>query len=206
MPPSSAAPTAPFHPIRTPTVAPTARRGIITAAMLRRRLFTLCSALSLVCLPYLLAGAVFGWTQSSRTTADGRSLDRRGFLHIGEWDTGPIDRRSSPLGFQYVAFRSRGGEPRWLLDIPYWPFIVVAGALSYPLLRRLWLEHRSKGRSNAGLCPRCGYDLRASPRAVPGVRGGGEDGGGRAALTPGPSRGSLRPTARRHVRQHGRSG
>ena len=52
------------------------------------------------------------------------------------------------------------------IEISLWPFAVVTAALPFLwLLRRL----RSTGarRAAKGLCPRCGYDLRATPGRCP---------------------------------------
>ena len=53
------------------------------------------------------------------------------------------------------------------LTIPYWFLFSICVLLSV-ILFRLWRVGR-RG-AGAGHCPECGYDLRAQPRRVPGVR------------------------------------
>ena len=55
----------------------------------------------------------------------------------------------------------RGG---WMVAVPFWIVALAAGVLpGADLLGRL----RRRGRSRAGLCPGCGYDLRATPGRCP---------------------------------------
>lgn len=85
-----------------------------------------------------------------------------------EW----VERRG--LGFMYVhqgtapivqddsRFDVQGWGKYWA--VPYWA--VLAAALPLPLWRlRKW--HRRRRRMRTGLCPRCGYDLRATPGRCP---------------------------------------
>lgn len=52
----------------------------------------------------------------------------------------------------------------WVLTVPDWLVIVLAGA--WPLK---WTLHKRRvaRRDKSGLCPACGYDLRASPQRCP---------------------------------------
>ena len=52
-------------------------------------------------------------------------------------------------------------------SIAYWPLLIVT---SLPIAYWLLIErrrHLAKRRRAAGLCPRCGYDMRASPDRCP---------------------------------------
>jgi hypothetical protein len=62
-------------------------------------------------------------------------------------------RRTRPVRF----FRNPDGFPAWLVIVADW-FVVLAFAVmpGYVLARRL-------RRDRPGLCPSCGYDLRATP-------------------------------------------
>jgi hypothetical protein len=69
----------------------------------------------------------------------------------------PPDR--SFLGFGYTGGGGgRGRETVWF--IPYW-FLVSASALCFVQFRRV------ARRPVPGLCPTCGYDLRATPDRCP---------------------------------------
>ena len=48
--------------------------------------------------------------------------------------------------------------------VPYWLLAVVTGVLPAAWLRRRRRERRTR---LLGLCPRCGYDLRATPGRCP---------------------------------------
>ena len=72
----------------------------------------------------------------------------------------PGDRR-------LASYTSTTG-PAWQIRVPFWPLF----ALTAPI-PALWLASRGyrrvrKGRRRSrGLCPACGYDLRASPNRCP---------------------------------------
>lgn len=78
------------------------------------------------------------------------------------------------LGFDFAAYpfsSSNGqlGSPRVLLQvktlhIPYWPVVIV-----FLLVPAIWLSVWLKEFRwhKSGVCPRCGYDLRASPDRCP---------------------------------------
>ncbi len=50
-----------------------------------------------------------------------------------------------------------------MVAVPYWALLLLA-ALAPALWVRSWLKVRR--REVSGLCPRCGYDLRAAPEAI----------------------------------------
>jgi hypothetical protein len=52
----------------------------------------------------------------------------------------------------------------WVLVIPMWPIVVPAGLIEAEIIRRWLLRY---WRKNNGLCPKCGFDLRASPGRCP---------------------------------------
>ena len=68
-------------------------------------------------------------------------------------------------------------DPRWWRDnyrvwvVPDWFLAVATGALPAWWLARhrrsIWEYPRARRRRMAGLCPRCGYDLRATPGRCP---------------------------------------
>jgi hypothetical protein len=68
-------------------------------------------------------------------------------------------------------------DPRWWRDnyrawvVPHWFLASLAGALpAWWLARhppRTWESPRARRRRARGLCPRCGYDVRATPARCP---------------------------------------
>lgn len=96
----------------------------------------------------------------------------------------PVRRATLPpndfLGFGAArqTYRSGGGwvYPRmmspeawtehhlWSVAVPYWAMVAI---LVSPVATRLGFAWLQRGRRTPGLCPLCGYDLRASPRRCP---------------------------------------
>lgn len=51
--------------------------------------------------------------------------------------------------------------------VPFWLPTLLAAAMPGTWLARKWLANRPAARLKRGLCPRCGYDLRATPDRCP---------------------------------------
>jgi hypothetical protein len=152
----------------------------------KRRLFTVLAVLSLI---LCLATAVL-WVRSYRV---GDSLfvcrsgkftefaSAGGYLHLqvgstsypdqSVWRTGPpyylilqpIVTGRSWWGFAYITGTSNGvPQPWWLFMAPHWSL-----ALLFTIAPLTWLIRRLRRATPAGLCPTCGYDLRATPDRCP---------------------------------------
>ena len=76
-------------------------------------------------------------------------------------------RLAEGIGFKWQRSAvSNGTERGWCRDlcVPHWSLLAASGVLSGIGLRRTFMQ-RHAGAS--GVCPTCGYDLRASPQRCP---------------------------------------
>jgi hypothetical protein len=73
-------------------------------------------------------------------------------------------------GFQWLR-RVTTAPDSWAVQrsivAPYWVVGLMTAALPALWLRRRLLLRRAARRSRAGLCPSCGYDMRATPGRCP---------------------------------------
>ena len=73
-----------------------------------------------------------------------------------------------PLGFRRATLRHPGGGYTLrIVTFPWWVVLLVA---ALPAALGGWLAYRrhvAHSRRLSGLCPRCGYDLRATPGRCP---------------------------------------
>jgi hypothetical protein len=73
------------------------------------------------------------------------------------------------LGIQWLSYINprRRGDYGWELAIPC-SYFCASASLFFLLSARFVMRQRTtKHRQKAGLCPKCGYDLRASPDRCP---------------------------------------
>ena len=109
-----------------------------------------------------------GWDLSSTARADPS--------HLPMWESDPgIYGRWRFLGFEWsndlspwpsdqTVFLSFYLPPYRLIAVPYWALLALAAA---PIVKRLLSAARRRSRLRRGLCPGCGYDLRATPSGCP---------------------------------------
>jgi hypothetical protein len=80
------------------------------------------------------------------------------------WNFGP----SHVIGHEAAVRNLPGGggvtEVRWTVAIPFW---CLALAFALPPLGWELLRRRARRNRRIGRCPRCGYDLRATPDRCP---------------------------------------
>jgi hypothetical protein len=160
------------------------RSGSWYDAAVRRRLFTVCSAVSLlVCVAVCALWAVSYWqlVQVSRTTV---APPRSSAVYVVSGGVQVYDLSGSDLdaapGTAFVTYPvSRvaavgAGRALWFFDassgdkthigIPCWS--VAAPLTILPASWAVAWRRARRGRA-AGMCPLCGYDLRATPARCP---------------------------------------
>jgi hypothetical protein len=103
------------------------------------------------------------WTNHRTTvTPDGKrcshqSLAAAEYLSADAWNSAP----RGPLGFR---FREATANHGWTLIVPDYALVLITAVLPAASLVRAANRLR---RSRAGLCTKCGYDLRATPHRCP---------------------------------------
>lgn len=149
-----------------------------TLAILRRRLFTMLAAISLVLCLAIVALYVRAFTARDE-------IHTSVFRHHCIIATFPhhvhVILANHPAGGSYPTSLTRGLDqypargnylqPRmsntgayWGVSIPFWLPLMFAASIP------MWIAGRAlrrRKRIGAGLCPICGYDLRATPDRCP---------------------------------------
>ena len=155
-----------------------------------RRLFTLCSAVSLVLFVAVCVLWMRSYSPSDTPVLDAqagfgarveRLYSERGCVRYERYprprwpETAVFPSPSRWLGFGFTnaPYTARmmpldpWTRPYLYLQVPYWALAAITGAI--PLSRGLhWAKRRrASRRASSGLCPACGYDLRATPGRCP---------------------------------------
>ena len=162
---------------------------------MRTRLFTLASAASLLLCVAVLALCVRsyfasdaisfrddgGWShgvQSSqgqvlvvtrlslRPATPGWGISSGAPVPPGQFMAGWPGPVVEVFGFKSVKFYNLDGSVGRLSLIPHWSVVAVLALGATGLFAAL-RRRRARRRESAGLCPSCGYDLRATPGRCP---------------------------------------
>jgi hypothetical protein len=80
---------------------------------------------------------------------------------------GLVFARGSPYDATYGAAPGNRAIPQWRLRIPYWFPLATCVILSCAMVGAYRKRRRVEKHLSQGLCPRCGYDLRASVDRCP---------------------------------------
>ena len=147
-----------------------------------RRLFTALSGLSLllflaVAVLWVRSYWVADWLQignPQRATVlhSSRGVVRfaKAEFYVGGEDIAAEFRHwttaTAPLGIGYTE-ASTPQTWQWWVDVPLWVVAIFFAAISLLTGRPALMSLRRHRRRRASLCPRCGYDLRASPGRCP---------------------------------------
>jgi hypothetical protein len=78
---------------------------------------------------------------------------RWGFWFVNDWNAARWNTESPPYP-----------DDGWALRIPWWSIVLITGVL--PTIGLVQWVRRERPRRQ-GICPECGYDLRATPRRCP---------------------------------------
>ena len=126
-----------------------------------------------------VAAVVSGWTAPQGLSWRSAPVGAPG-LEIPVLHDGASYTRSRPVlgitreGGAGVAEPSGGAvtpqSPVWssIVVIPWtWPLAIAVPLPALLVSRALWHRHRRRNRRARGQCPRCGYDLRATPGRCP---------------------------------------
>jgi hypothetical protein len=103
--------------------------------------------------------SVIDLTRHSCVTGRDRRLFDRYWHHVSDISDSKPLRAGTAMGF---GFRDGESSTRWI--VPDYALVAATGML--PLVR-LWRASRRRISRREGLCPTCGYDVRATPAQCP---------------------------------------
>jgi len=112
-----------------------------------------------------------GWQMPRVVNADrpqGSPRLRFGWAPQGGGKLAPADTNApiwERIGIRYVSEPKIALNFERILFLPYWMLLTLTGVGPSTMLVRWWLIPRRRARR--GLCPACGYDLRATPDRCP---------------------------------------
>jgi hypothetical protein len=105
------------------------------------------------------------WVSSNYTPWFYEGIDVDGvWERSGDWPSVTNEPYRERFSIRYLEEEYDGGGYRWEVIVPYYVLTLVTGVPACLwTTRRLW-RRKMTGR---GLCPSCGYDLRATPGRCP---------------------------------------
>jgi hypothetical protein len=144
------------------------KHGYEADVTLRNHQFCLTSSRGTLVFDYLHQSGGYSWDGVKGAGLDRVSVEgpRYGYsrerIGIGSMHYVDYGQEWSGLGF-------RGGrvDRRATDSLRYWCVPMYVPMVGTALLPLVWLCRRAHRRSRAGCCPRCGYDLRATPDRCP---------------------------------------
>lgn len=113
----------------------------------------------------------FTWTSEFGVMVFEWESPQRGAVQAGwSWFDTPLPRRfGQPNVLGFAVYRGTARHyillpyaPLRGVSVPYWFFFVCTAALPWLWLKRWRRQRRAASRVSHGLCPRCGYDVRAN--------------------------------------------
>ena len=148
---------------------------------MKRHLFNVAAAVSLVLCVGVVAACAYGHTRNSFYVHAGSTIHEfRSIRHKlyyaggtqaspgGEWDVPYLNSQDLNVqqdwSFALRHVKYPPGNQIWVVMVPYWLLILLTAVLPTIWLV-LILRHRRRVR--AGACLNCGYDLRATPDRCP---------------------------------------
>ena len=124
-----------------------------------------CSSSPLPVFAATYRGLFFGlWVWSERPEDQHAAVGIRTRRTIPPRPSGPGRSRTTPVAESYRGY----GENTQTVRMPAWSLVSAFALLpAIVVLRQIRAVRRRRYRSRLGLCPACGYDLRALPDRCP---------------------------------------
>jgi hypothetical protein len=92
---------------------------------------------------------------------------RLGFSHVSDVRESPARPATRPRVRHEIRPAGPTTHEQWVLIVPLWPFLLATAVPATGWLVASRRRRRRERRAKLGLCPTCGYDLRATPGRCP---------------------------------------
>jgi len=143
---------------------------------MKRSLLNLLAALSLLPCAWTVVASVTAMRAGGQSLSGYDVFEPLGPPHRFGWAETPA-YPPPPPAFNFAGFRVQRGyraeytiQPGRVYTVPFWFMALVFGVAPGLWLRVRWQEWRRARRHRrweGGVCPECGYDLRATPGRCP---------------------------------------